>query len=58
MYYHILGVLMKDFEWDDGNVTHLELSHGVRPYEAEEVLANEPIFRKIKENKYTAKTFP
>lgn len=45
---------IKDFEWDDGNITHLELSHGVRPYEAEEVIAYKPAFRKIREDRYAA----
>ncbi len=47
-------MLFKDFEWDDGNITHLELRHGVQPYEAEEVFANNPLFRKIGENKHAA----
>ena len=28
---------ISDFEWDDGNVLHLALGHGIEPEEAEEV---------------------
>ncbi len=45
---------IKDFEWDDGNIVHLELGHGVRPEEAEEVFANRPLFRKTKKGHYVA----
>ncbi|MCG6534974.1 MAG: BrnT family toxin [Syntrophales bacterium LBB04] len=43
-----------DFEWDEGNVLHLELGHGIRPEEAEQVFAVEPIFRRTKRGHYTA----
>ncbi|MFI5175189.1 MAG: BrnT family toxin [Terriglobia bacterium] len=45
---------IKDFEWDEGNVLHLELGHGVKPEEAEEVFAYKPIFRKTKKGDYVA----
>jgi len=45
---------IKDFEWDDGNVLHLELGHGIRPDEAEEVFAARPLFRKTKKGHYMA----
>jgi hypothetical protein len=45
---------IKDFEWDDGNVLHLELGHGIRPDEAEEVFAARPFFRKTKKGHYMA----
>jgi uncharacterized protein len=45
---------IKDFEWDEGNVLHLELGHGVKPEEAEEVFAYRPIFRKTKKGHYVA----
>jgi hypothetical protein len=45
---------IKDFEWDDGNVLHLELGHGIRPDEAEEVFAASPLFRKTKKGHYMA----
>jgi len=40
------------FEWDEGNVVHIELGHGVRPEEAEEVFANRPLYRKTKTGHY------
>lgn len=42
------------FEWDDGNVLHLALGHGIEPEEAEEVLAVAPLFRKTKRGHYVA----
>lgn len=43
-----------DFEWDEGNVIHLELSHGIMPEEAEEVFVVRPLFRKTKRGHYAA----
>ena len=43
-----------DFEWDDGNVLHLALGHGIEPDEAEEVLAIAPLARKTKKGHYAA----
>lgn len=34
------------FQWDDGNVLHLALTHGIEPEEAEEVFAVAPLFRR------------
>ena len=45
---------IKEFEWDDGNVLHIELGHGIEPEEAEEVFAVKPLFRKTKRNHYVA----
>jgi uncharacterized DUF497 family protein len=36
------------FEWDDGNVLHLALRHGVEPEEAEEVFAATPLCRRTR----------
>jgi hypothetical protein len=47
-------VRIKGFEWDDANVLHIELGHGIRPEEAEEVFAVKPLFRKTKRNHYVA----
>jgi len=47
-------VKIVDFEWDQGNVLHLELGHGIRPEEAEEVFAVRPLFRKTKKGHYAA----
>jgi hypothetical protein len=47
-------VRIKEFEWDDGNVLHIELGHGIEPEEAEEVFAVKPLFRKTKRNHYVA----
>jgi uncharacterized DUF497 family protein len=40
------------FEWDDGNVLHLALGHGIDPEEAEEVFAVAPLFRKTKRGQH------
>lgn len=45
---------IKGFEWDDGNVLHIELGHGIKPEEAEEVFAVKPLFRKTKRSHYVA----
>ena len=45
---------IKDFEWDEGNVVHLELGHGVRPEEAEGIFINKPLYRKTKKGHYVA----
>ncbi len=46
------GVRIADFEWDDGNVLHLQLGHGIDPDEAEEVFAVAPVYRKTKSGHY------
>lgn len=43
---------IKGFEWDNGNVLHLELGHGIQPEEVEEVFAATPLFRKTKKGHY------
>lgn len=43
---------IKGFEWDDGNLLHIELGHGIRPEEAEEVFAVKPLFRKTKKGHF------
>jgi uncharacterized DUF497 family protein len=45
---------INDFEWDENNTVHIEFRHGVTPEEAEEVLANSPLFRKTKRGHYSA----
>jgi uncharacterized DUF497 family protein len=47
-------VKIADFEWDEGNVVHLELGHGIEPEEAEEVFAVRPLFRRTKRGHYAA----
>ncbi len=42
------------FEWDEGNVVHLALRHGIEPEEAEEVFAIAPLFRRTKRGHYAA----
>lgn len=42
------------FEWDDGNVLHLALGHGIEPEEAEEVFAVAPCFRRTRLGHYAA----
>ena len=45
---------ISDFEWDEGNSLHLQLGHGIRPEEVEEVFANKPLFRRTKKGHYVA----
>jgi uncharacterized DUF497 family protein len=45
---------IRAFEWDDGNVLHLALGHGVEPEEAEGVFAGAPIVRRTKKGHYAA----
>jgi uncharacterized protein len=47
-------VRITGFEWDDSNVLHLALGHGIEPEEAEEVLAVAPLFRRTKRGHYVA----
>lgn len=42
------------FEWDEDNVVHLTLGHGIEAEEAEEVLAGSPLYRKTKRGLYAA----
>ncbi len=43
-----------EFEWDDGNVLHLALAHGIEPEEAEEVFGEAPLYRKTRRGHYAA----
>jgi uncharacterized DUF497 family protein len=43
-----------DFEWDDGNVLHLALGHGIDAQETEEVFAVAPLFRRTRRGHYAA----
>ncbi len=45
---------ISEFEWDEGNVLHFELGHGIEPEEAEEVFVYRPLFRKTKKGHYAA----
>ena len=45
---------ISDFEWDDGNVLHLALGHGIEPEEAEEVFVVAPLIRKTRRGHYAA----
>jgi uncharacterized DUF497 family protein len=45
-------VKITDFEWDEGNVLHLELKHGIEPEEAEEVFLHQPLYRRTKKGHY------
>ena len=42
------------FEWDEGNVVHLALGHGIEPEEAEEVFAVSAFYRRTKRGHYAA----
>ena len=43
---------IKGFEWDDGNVLHIALGHGIEPEEAEEVFAVRALYRRTKRGHY------
>lgn len=43
---------INNFEWDEGNALHLQLGHGISLEEAEEVFANNPLFRRTKKGHY------
>jgi len=45
---------ISEFEWDDANMLHLALGHGIEPEEAEEVFAISPLLRKTKHGHYAA----
>jgi uncharacterized DUF497 family protein len=47
-------VRISAFEWDDGNVVHLTLGHGIAAEEAEEVFAVLPLYRRTKRGHYGA----
>lgn len=47
MYYRA-RMRIRDFEWDEGNVLHLALGHGIEPEEAEEVFVVAPLIRKTR----------
>ncbi len=42
------------FEWDEGNILHLALRHGIEAEEAEELFAIRPLIRKTKRGHYAA----
>ncbi|MEK7668745.1 MAG: BrnT family toxin [Gemmatimonadota bacterium] len=48
------GMRISGFEWDDGNVLHFTLGHGIEPEEAEEVFAVAPCFRRTRRGHYAA----
>jgi uncharacterized DUF497 family protein len=55
--YDFVGRLIlriSEFEWDEGNALHLELGHGIKPEEAEEIFANKPLFRRTEKGHYVA----
>ena len=45
---------ISDFEWDEGNVFHLEFGHGITPEEVEQVFVHKPLFRRTKKKHYAA----
>jgi uncharacterized DUF497 family protein len=47
-------VRISGFEWDEGNVVHVTLGHGIEPEEAEAVFAVSPVSRKTKRGHYAA----
>jgi uncharacterized DUF497 family protein len=47
-------MLIKGFEWDEVNVSHIELRHGVTPEEVEEVFVEKYALLKAKYGRYNA----
>ena len=45
---------ISEFEWDEGNVLHFELGHGIEPEEVEEVFVHRPLFRRTTKGHYVA----
>ena len=43
---------ISDFEWDEGNVLHLKLRHGIEPEEVEEVFVTKSLFWRTKKGHY------
>ena len=43
---------ISDFEWDEANSLNIQLGHGIKLEEAEEVFANKPLFRRTKKGHY------
>jgi len=41
------------FQWDERNIEHVT-AHDVEPYEAEEVLDNDPLILRTRDDKYLA----
>lgn len=39
-------------QWDDSNILHIALGHGIEPEEAEEAFVVEPLFRRAKRGHY------
>ena len=55
MYYpRPVTMRFREFEWDEGNVLHLALGHGIDEQEAEEVFAVAPLVRKTRLGHYAA----
>jgi uncharacterized DUF497 family protein len=54
LYYQESLMRISAFEWDDVNILHLALGHGIEPEEAEEVFVGRPVFRKTKRGHYAA----
>jgi len=47
-------LLIKGFEWDEVNISHIELQHGATPDEVEEVFAQKYVLLKAKYGRYNA----
>jgi uncharacterized DUF497 family protein len=47
-------VRISGFEWNEGNVVHLALGHGIEAEEAEDVFVVSPLYRKTKRGHYAA----
>ena len=45
---------IKDFEWDEDNIVHIEMRHGVTPGEAEQVFTENPHYVRDKHGNYAA----
>ena len=47
-------MVIKDFEWDETNVSHIELKHGVTPEEVEELFTGRYTLLKARYGRYNA----
>jgi uncharacterized DUF497 family protein len=53
MYYlGCFAMRISGFEWDDGNILHVALGHGIEPEETEEAFAVAPLVRRTKRGHY------
>jgi len=47
-------LIIKEFEWDEMNASHIELRHGITPEEVEEIFVQRYVLLKAKYGRYNA----